>query len=100
VTLSPDSGSDSGLDEVTGGRDITGSGDCEADGDSLGAAVGVSEIVIVVVVSELCTTGSSIVGSDESSSANVGAIVERIAPKRASAAKREKNFTDRFSERQ
>jgi hypothetical protein len=65
---------------------------------ALGVAVGVSEIVSVVVVVVLWVTGWSIAGSDESSSAKVGAIVERIAAKRENASAREMSFTDRFSE--
>jgi hypothetical protein len=78
-----------------GGREITGSG--VKVGVALGDAVGVSEIVTVVVV-WLWVVGSSIVGSDESSSARVGAIVEITAAKSEKASAREMSFTERFSE--
>jgi hypothetical protein len=67
-------------------------------GVALGEAVGVSLVVTVVVDGELCETGSSIAGSDESSSAKVGAIVETTAAKRVNASAREMSFTERFSE--
>jgi hypothetical protein len=78
-----------------GGLETVGSG--VNVGSALGVAVGVSEIVTVDVC-EFCETGSSIVGSDDSSSANVGAIVEITAAKRVKASARDITFTERFSE--
>jgi hypothetical protein len=64
----------------------------EADGVAVSVAVGDGEVVA------LCETGSSMLGSLESSSAKVGAIVEIKAAKRVSASVREMNLMERLSE--